>query len=178
MRLASLLAGVMALVLAVDGAAAHSRHHHHHRGHGRRVASARDLQLAQCYGRFIAWRDELSGMMQATGSYTPLPGDPARFDHLEASFIDSTHADMGLTLHLRPTFAEKDFPPRLRQAFQDGLKEVTALYASDDYKSRRKALMGQTDLAPIPRMAGLEGAADAEFKPVGEPCDRLAAANP
>ncbi len=175
--LAPAFAGAMIVLVAAGGAAARS-HHHHHRGHKAAVATARDLQLAQCYGRFIAWRDELSALMQASGSYTPSPEAPARFDRLEASFIDSTHKDMGVTLHLRPTFAEADFPPDLRQAFQAGLKEARDLYAADDYRGRQKAVLAQADLAPIPGMASLEDAADARFKPLGEPCDQLALANP
>ena len=106
-----------------------------------------------------------------------MPDAPARFDHIEASFIDTAHADRRITLHLRPTFAEKDFPRDLRRAFRTGLAETTALYASDDYRARRTAAAG-TDLAPIPKMAALEANADAGFKPLGEPCDRLSSANP
>jgi hypothetical protein len=175
--LAPILAGVTITLLAAGGAAARSHHHHHH-GHKAPVATARDLQLAQCYGRFIAWRDELSALMQAAGAYTPSPEAPARFDRLEASFIDSTHKDMAITLHLRPTFAEADFPPDLRLAFQAGLKEAKDLYTADDYRDRQKAVLARTDLAPIPGMASLEEAADARFKPLGEPCDQLALANP
>ena len=178
--LAPVLAGVLMVALTAGSTAAHGRHHRHHRIHtpAPAAATARVTQLAQCYGRFIAWRDELSSLMQASGSYTPAPDAPARFDHIEASFIDSTRADMRLVLHLRPTFAEADFPPDVRQAFQAGLKEAAALYASSDYQVRRKAVMDQADLAPIPRMASLEAIADASFKPLGEPCDQLATANP
>ena len=91
------------------------------------ASSARVTQLAQCYGRFIAWRDELSGLMQASGAFTPAPDAPARFDHLEASFIDSAQADRHVALRLRPTFAEADFPTDMRLAFQAGLKEAGAL---------------------------------------------------
>jgi hypothetical protein len=177
-----ILAGATVVAIVALGAAgeaaARGHHHRHHHGRKAQVASGRVLHLARCYGRFIAWRDELGGLMQASGAYTPSPGAPARFDRVEASFIDSAHKDMGVLLHLRPTFAEADFPDDVRQAFQAGLKETTALFAADDYRARRKAVLDQPDMAPIPRMASLEANADASFKPLGEPCDQLAAANP
>ena len=174
--LCALLFGALGSGLGAGDAAAHARRHHH--PHGAAVASERVIQLARCYGRFIGWRDELGRLMQASGSYTPAADAPARFDHLEASFIDAAQADMNIVLHLRPTFAEKDFPDDVRAAFQGGLAEAAALYKADDYLAQRKALLDQKDLAPIPRMAALESNADARFKPLGEPCDQLATANP
>ena len=172
----ALLVCVLGLGPGAGAAAAHSRRHH--RRHDAPAASPRVTQLARCYGRFIAWRDELSSLMEASGSYTPSPDAPTRFDHLEASFVDAARADMRLELHLRPTFAETDFPDDVRAAFQGGLAEAAALYKADDYLAQRKALLDQKDLAPIPRMAALESNADARFKPLGEPCDQLATANP
>jgi hypothetical protein len=176
-RLALGLAGAVVVALCAGGAAARS-HRADHRTLEQQAAHSRTLALARCYGRFIGWRDELGALMQASGSFTPAPDAPARFDRLEASFIDTAHARRHVTLHLRPTFAEKDFQPDLRAAFRTGLAEVGAAFGADDYKARRKAVLDQADLAPIPRMSALEANADSNFKPLGEPCDQLAAANP
>jgi hypothetical protein len=177
-----LLAGVAVLAVVVLAAAPAGARSHGHRSDNRtldqQAKASPTLALARCYGRFIGWRDQLKSLMQATGSYTPAPDAPTRFDHVEASFADTARGERNLTLRLRPTFAEKDFPRDLRGAFRKGLKEAAKVYAADAYKSQQAGVKAQADLTPIPKMAALEVNADAAFKPLGAPCEALADAHP
>ena len=146
-----------------------------HRSVEQQAAASPVLALARCYGRYIGWRDELAMMMKATTAYTPLPEDPPRFDRLEAAFVAHAAAERHLTLLLRPTFAEKDFPGDLRRAFRAGVSESGAAFGDPDYKLKKTEFLADTSEPPIPRMQKLETLADAAFAPLGEPCDRLSA---
>ena len=148
-----------------------------HRSLEQQAAASPVVALARCYGRFIGWRDELAGMMKATGAYTPLASDPARFDRVEAAFAAHASADRHLTLLLRPTFAEKDFPGDLRRAFRVGVGESASAFGGPDYRAARAGLLDDSAAPPIPRMQKLETLADDAFAALGEPCDRLAAPN-
>ena len=148
-----------------------------HRSLEQQAAASPVLATARCYGRYIGWRDELAMMMQATTAYTPLPADPGRFDRIEEAFMAHASAERHLTLRLRPTFAEKDFPSDLRRAFRAGIKESAAAFGAPGYKDARAGLLRDMSMPPIPRMQRLEALADAAFSPLGEPCERLWAPN-
>jgi hypothetical protein len=176
------LAGVALLAVAVLPAAPALARSHGHRSASRtleqQAKASPTVAMARCYGRFIGWRDQLKGLMQATGSYTPSPDAPGRFDHVEASFADTARSERKLTLHLRPNFAEKDFPRDLRTAFRKGLKETTQLYAASAYKTQQAGVTARSDLTPIPKMTALEANADGAFKPLAAPCEALADEHP
>jgi len=133
------------------------------------------LAMARCYGRFIGWRDELATLMQATSTYTPLADDPPRFDRLETAFINHAQSERHLALHLRPTFAERDFPRDLRRGFRVGLKEAAATFGGADYQAAKIRLFSSGGIQRAARMQDLEANADAAFARLGQPCDRLAA---
>ena len=131
------------------------------------------LGRANCYGRFIAWRDELSALMLQANSYTPWPDDRIRFDRMERAFADGVRQDRKLALVLQPTFREADFPPDIRRAFRAGLQTATAAFANDDYRHTQIMVVGQADLSPRQRMAQLEANADQAFAALAAPCERL-----
>jgi hypothetical protein len=160
---------------AADAAPRHTRHHADHRTLDQQAAASPTLALARCYGRFIAWRDELLDLMQQSGSYTDAAGATGRFDKLETQFIAVARHERGLSLRLKPTFAEKDFPPDLRAAFRTGLKESAARFRDGPYRSEQVDIIGETKVAPFLRMHDLESKADEAFEDLGAPCDRLAA---
>lgn len=153
-----------------------ARHHWAHRQTLEQQASISPvLALARCYGRFIGWRDELATIVQATSTNTPLPEDPPRFDRVEAAFIDHAKSERHLTLRLRPTFAERDFPRDLRRAFRQGLKEAVATFEVRDYKAAKIGLFSGGVSERDARLQAFEVQADNKFAPLGAPCDRLAA---
>jgi len=130
--------------------------------------------LAGCYGRFIAWRDELSALMLQANSYTPWPDDRIRFDRMERAFAAGVRKDRNLVLTLQPAFREDDFPADIRAAFRAGLKTGSAAFAADGYRRIQIIVVGQPDLSPQQRMAQLEANADEVFAPIASPCERLA----
>jgi hypothetical protein len=133
------------------------------------------LVFAGCYGRFIGWRDELSGLMMQSNSYTPWPLDRARFDRIENAFAASAKRDRKLVLTLQPVFKEADFPADVRTAFRAGFKTATDRFAEGGYRHTQVLVLGQPDLSPAQRMAQLEANADEAFAPMVASCERLAA---
>ena len=133
------------------------------------------LVLAACYGRFIGWRDELSGLMLQSNSYTPWPLDRARFDRIENAFAASAKRDRKLVLTLQPVFKEADFPADVRTAFRAGFKTAKDRFAEGGYRHTQVLVLGQPDLSPAQRMAQLEANADEAFAPMVASCERLAA---
>jgi len=131
------------------------------------------LALAGCYGRFIAWRDELAALMLQANSYTPWPEDKTRFDRVEQAFAASALRDRKLTLTLQPVFREADFPPDIRAAFQAGSKTGSAAFAANTYRHTQLMVIGQPDLSPRQRMAQLEANADEVFAAPAAACERL-----
>jgi len=148
------LIGLAILVLGGGGASA-GRPHADHRTLEQQAAASRVVALARCYGRFIGWRDELSGLMRRTGAYTPSSDAPGRFGRVEASFTDTALKDRHLSLHLLPTFAEKDFPRDIRRSFREGLRETAALFAARDYLSRQSEVLARPDVEATSRTAML-----------------------
>ena len=132
------------------------------------------LALGGCYGRFIAWRDELSTLMLQANSYTPWPDDRIRFDRMERAFAAGVRKDRNLVLTLQPAFREDDFPADIRAAFRAGLKTGSAAFTADGYRHAQIVVVGQPDLSPQQRMAELEANADEAFAPLASPCERLA----
>ena len=131
------------------------------------------LVLAGCYGRFIAWRDELSGLMLQANSYTPWPDDRIRFDRMERAFAAGARRDRNLVLTLQPAFHEEDFPPDIRVAFRAGLKESEGAFADNGYRHTQIVVVGQTGLSPEQRMAQLEANADQALAPLATPCEHV-----
>ena len=147
----------------------------HHTGAGKAAPVGSGLTgLAGCYGRFIAWRDELSALMLQASSYTPWPDDRIRFDRMERAFSAGAKRYRRLDLVLQPTFSEADFPPDVRQAFQAGVRAASAAFADGGYRHTQILVVGQPDLSPRQRMAQLEANADQVFAPLSAPCDHLA----
>ena len=130
------------------------------------------LAIGRCYGRFIAWRDELSSAMIETGT-PPSPSAPARFEQIETAFAALVQRDRNLTLRLQPTFKESDFPTDVRDAFRVGLNETSARFAVDAYKTERMRIFAETSQTPNARMSDMEAHADAAFDDLGRPCDRF-----
>ena len=144
------------------------------RGHAKTTPRAKDpvIVLANCYGRFIAWRDELAALMLQSDSYTPWPDDKIRFDKLEQAFSESAKRNRGLVLKLTPVFRETDFPADMRAAFRAGLSESGTVFVSNDYRRTQIMVIGQRDLSPRQRMAQLEANADGAFAHLSAPCAR------
>jgi len=137
-------------------------------------ASSGVLAFASCYGRFIGWRDELSGLMLQSNSYTPWSWDRARFDRMENAFAVSAKRDRNLVLTLQPTFKEADFPPDVRAAFRAGFKTARDRFAAAGYRHTQVLVLGLPDLSPPQRMAQLEANADQAFAPLVAACERAA----
>jgi len=131
------------------------------------------VALADCYGRFIGWRDQLAALMLQANSYTPWPDDKIRFDRLERAFAAGVMRERKLVLTLQPTFKESDFPADIRGAFRTGLKRSAALFADNAYQHTQILVIGQPELSPLERMAQLEANADQAFTPLAGPCERL-----
>jgi len=140
-----------------------------------RAARAHVVKLAGCYGRFIAWRDELSTLMLESSSYTPWPTDKTRFDRVEAAFSDGAKRRLQLVIKLEPSFREIDLPPDIRAAFRAGLKTSAGAFAAPRYRNTQLTVIEQLDLSPRRRMAQLEANADEAFEPVAAPCESAAA---
>jgi hypothetical protein len=150
--------------------------HHATRAQGRATASSASsgvLAFAGCYGQFIGWRDELSGLMLQANSYTPWPEDRARFDRIEQAFAASAKGDRNLVLTLRPAFKEADFPSDVRAAFRAGLKAAAGRFSAGDYRHHQILVLGQPELSPAARMAQLEANTDEAFAPLAASCERL-----
>ena len=94
------------------------RHHIQTASAGRRGNGV--LALARCYGGFIAWRDELAGLMLQASSYTAQPDDQIRFDRMERSFIAGAKRERNLVLTLQPTFQKPISRPIFVQRFERG----------------------------------------------------------
>jgi len=143
--------------------------------HHRRTSRARSrggvLVLANCYGRFIAWRDELAGLMQLANSYTPSPEDRNRFDRMEQAFAAGARRDRKLTLTLQPTFREADFPVDIRIAFRAGLNASSAAFIDKVYRDKQSDVISQAGPSPRQRMARLEANADEAFAPLAASCE-------
>ena len=116
-----------------------ARSAHHHVRTAKAPGSSSVLLLSSCYGGFIAWRDELSGLMLQANSYTPWPNDRSRFDRMEHAFAEGVRRRRRVVLTLQPTFREADFPPDIRGAFQTGLKTATATFAGDVYRRTQRS---------------------------------------
>jgi len=155
-------------------AAAHRKAGHHARPAVAAPVGTGVRGLAGCYGRFIAWRDELSALMLQANSYTPWPDDRIRFDRMERALAATALRDRKLVLTLQPTFREADFPPDMRRAFRAGLKTASSAFADSDYRHTQITVLGQPDLSPRQRMAQLEANADQAFAPLATPCEQLA----
>ncbi len=175
---AATVAAIAASIMVVPGPVLARSHWNDRRTVEQQASVSPVLAMARCYGRFIGWRDELASIMRATSTYTPLPDDPPRFDRLEAVFIAHAQSERHLALHLRPTFAEKDFPRDLRRGFRVGLKEANATFSGSDYRAAKIRLFSGGGIQQASRMQDLEAHADAVFAKLGEPCDRIAALNP
>jgi hypothetical protein len=137
------------------------------------IKAAPVLALSRCYGRFIAWRDELSSAMIETGT-PPSASAPARFNRVETAFAALTLRDRKLTLRLQPAFHESDFPADMRQAFRVGLAEAGQVFQAPAYRSEHMRIFAEADAATGQRMGDLETQTDAAFEDLGRPCDRLA----
>ena len=137
------------------------------------MASAPVLAIARCYGRFIAWRDELSSAMLETGAPPSLDA-PVRFNRVETAFSALALRDRQLTLRLQPTFKETDFPVDIREAFRTGLKEAGQRFAARAYRTERTDILASAGQTPNSRMSAAEYQSDAAFADLGGPCDRFA----
>jgi hypothetical protein len=159
---------------------AHAASHKAHKSPGRHARLSRTRRrgdgvtaLADCYGRFIAWRDELSNLMLQANSYTPWPDDQVRFDRMERAFGDGARKDRNLVLTLQPSFREADFPRDVRSAFRAGLKTGSTTFAAGGYRYTQLTVLGRAGLSPRQRMAELEANADQAFAPLSASCERL-----
>jgi hypothetical protein len=146
----------------------------HHRGRGKTASLGSGVVgLAGCYGRYIAWRDELSGLMLQANSYTPSPDDGVRFDRMERAFAAGARQDRNLVLTLQPSFQESDFPRDIRRAFRAGMTSASNAFADKGYRNTQSAVIGQPGLTPQQRLAQMEANADQAFAPLAVPCEQL-----
>ena len=163
-------AGAAGAVADAAGTPDHKAARHH--ASAKRPARRGDgvLLLADCFGRFIAWRDEMSSLMLQANSYTPTADDRSRFDRMEQAFADGVLRERNLVLTMQPAFREADFPADIRKAFRAGLKTGSAAFAANAYRNSQIAVLGQDGLTPPMRMTQLEANADAVFGPLSASC--------